>query len=385
MPVLGVDVGTVATEKRILIPHLHCVVDRSGHGSARLADQMRAEFPGPWRTLVKPLFTDRSLRDNLESLARYCTKMKVAYSDAWTGRTTKYVDTYEADWVDTVRLTLGTVGLENVYFSHGCAGLPIDQASLTAAPENSANLRPLAGLTGSEIGAIYYRKTMGADESGGTVALHGCRGDTEMQGGRLDARVVFVSPSDDLTLIRAKWSAQRSLAPMGASSFFQRRLGGAASTIAAFPDPLPFHVSNLRKNSKYQFANTACDLAQSLDLDDHTPVDEGADRRLHIERISTQTVNSDDMKPVAFPQVAHEFLERRTIRRRNNSTHTLVNELAVEPSAQHFALSGNRLGSRGRPIICDAAHAAPWLKRYFVFMIPDHKSVKYLMSHLSGA
>lgn len=381
---LGVDVGTVTTEKRILIPHLHCVVDRSGHDSGRLADQMRAEFPGPWRTLVKPLFTDRSLRDNLESLAGYCTKMKVAYCDAWTGRTTKYADLYEANWVETVRLTLGTVGLENLYFSHGCAGLPIDEASLTAAPENSEILRPSALSTGSEVGAIDHGETIG-DGSDGTIALHGCCGDAEMQSGRLDARGVFASPSNNLILIRAKGSAQRNLAPMGAPRFFQRRPGGAASTIATFPDPHPFHVSDLRKDSEDQFANTPCDLAQSLDLDDHTPVDEDADRCLHIERISTKPINGNDMKPIAIPQVAHEFLERRTIRRRNNSTHTLVNELAVEPSAQHFALSGNRLGSRGRPVICDAAHAAPWLKRYLIFMIPDHKSVKYLLSHLSGA
>ena len=378
---LGVDVATVASEHRILIPHLHCIVDRADHTPERLADEMKAEFPGPWRTLAKPLHADSSLRSNLESLSSYSTKMKVAYSDAWAGRTTKYADVYEPAWVDTVRSILISIGLENLYFSHGCTGLPSDDPSLTAASENPANLRLTACSTGSEIDSLDCTETIVGSGSSGAVALHGGGRDAEMHGGRLDAGRVLTSPSDNLILIRAKRAAQGSLAAMGPPSCFQRRPGGAASTVAAFLDAHPLHIRHLRENGEDQFSGSTRDLTQSLNLDDDAPIDELAHRCLHIEGVAAQTVNGYDMKPITVTNVAQEVSKCGTIRCRDDPAHALVNELAVETSAKHLSLSSNGLGCRGRPEICNAAHSAPWITRYQVFMSYDHNSVKYLMSH----
>ena len=147
---LGVDVATVASDRRILVPHLHCIVDRADHTPERLAEQMKAEFPGPWRTFAKPLFSDRPLSENLKSLAGYCTKMKAAYSDAWAGRSTKYVEVYENIWIDTLRMTLSSIGLDDLYFSHGGGRLPASDLSLTAVAENGRNPGSRGRLTGNE-------------------------------------------------------------------------------------------------------------------------------------------------------------------------------------------------------------------------------------------
>jgi hypothetical protein len=378
---LGVDVATVASDHRILVPHLHCIVDRADHTPERLAEQMKAEFPGPWRTLAAPLHSHRLLSNNLKSLAGYCTKMKVAYSDAWACRTTKYADIYEAPWVDTVRLSLSSIGLDNLYFSHGGGALPVSGTSLTAAAENPANLRLTACSTGSEIDAIDCTETIGGGGSSRAVALHGGRRDPEMQGGRLDAGRVLTPPSGNLILIRAKRTAQGRLAAMGPPGCCQRRPCRASSTVAAFLDPHSLHIRDLCEDGEDQFSHSTGDLAQSLNLDDDAPVDELAHRCLHIEGVPAQPVNGDDMKPVTVTNVAQEFSKCWTIRCRDDPAHALVNELAVETCAKHLSLSGNGLGRRGRPEICDAAHSAPWLIRYLIFMRQDHKSVKYLVSH----
>lgn len=378
---LGVDVATAASDFRILVPHLHCIVDRADHTPERLAEQIKAEFPGPWRTLAKPLHADRDLRSNLESLSSYCTKMKVAYSDAWAGRTTKYADFYESSWIETVRSTLTSIGLQNLYFSHGCAGLPFDATSSTAASRKPANLRLAACSTGNETDAIDCTEAAVGGCSGRAVALDGGRRDPEVQGGRLDAGPVLTPPSDNLMLIRAKRAAQGRLAAMGPPRRFQRRLGGAASTVAAFLDAHPLHIRHLREDGEDQFSHTTRDLAQTLNLDDDAHIDELAHRCLHIEGISPQTVNGDNMKPVTVTNEVQEFSKCWTICCRDDPAYALVDELAIESRAKHLSLGGNGLGGRGRPEIRDAAHSAPWLIRYIVFMIHYHKSVKYLVSH----
>jgi len=125
---LGVDVhGRLAVhdgddrrdKHRILVPHLHAVIDLSGHEPKRVSDELRAEFPGNWRTLGKSLYQGRANATNLEALASYSTKMKVAYSDSLGDRVTKFHGLYEPEWCETICSTLQGVGLDNLLFRYG--------------------------------------------------------------------------------------------------------------------------------------------------------------------------------------------------------------------------------------------------------------------------
>jgi len=105
--------------QRILLPHLHCVIDMREYSRAEVAAHFHAEFPGVWRTLGKSLYSDRTNQDNLTSLASYSTKFKVAYSDSYGDRPTKFGHLYENVWQETMMATLQSVGVEKMMFVHG--------------------------------------------------------------------------------------------------------------------------------------------------------------------------------------------------------------------------------------------------------------------------
>ncbi|MCI1141576.1 hypothetical protein MOP88_03230 [Sphingomonas sp. WKB10] len=128
LDVLGVDVHRLLAvhrdddrggKHRIIVPHLHAVIDSAGHEPRRVSDEIRAEFPGSWRTLGKSLYQGRANATNLESLASYSTKLKVAYSDSLGDRATKFHSLYEPEWCKTVCSTLQGVGLDNLLFRYG--------------------------------------------------------------------------------------------------------------------------------------------------------------------------------------------------------------------------------------------------------------------------
>lgn len=125
---LGVDVPALhATldnddrqhEQRILIPHMHCVIDLAEHSSRKVADELHAEFPGAWRILGKSLHAHRTIPQNLERLASYSTKFKVAYSDCLGDRATKFGTLYEVEWRESIVITLQAIGLGNLLFRYG--------------------------------------------------------------------------------------------------------------------------------------------------------------------------------------------------------------------------------------------------------------------------
>jgi hypothetical protein len=125
---LGVDVPALRCalddddrrhEQRILVPHLHCVIDLAQHTSRKVSEELRAEFPGVWRTLGKSLYDHQTIAENLRALASYATKLKVAYSDALGDRSTKFGTLYEPEWCDSLVSTLRTIGLSNLLFRHG--------------------------------------------------------------------------------------------------------------------------------------------------------------------------------------------------------------------------------------------------------------------------
>ena len=125
---LGIDVVALRSalddddrrqQRRVLVPHLHCVIDLAQHTSRKVSEELRAEFPGVWRTLGKSLYGHRTIAENLRSLASYSTKLKVAYSDSLGGRPTKFGTLYEPEWRDSFVGTLQAIGLSNLLFRHG--------------------------------------------------------------------------------------------------------------------------------------------------------------------------------------------------------------------------------------------------------------------------
>lgn len=107
------------TSPRILLPHLHCVIDLQTYSRAEVAEHFRSEFPGVWRTLGKSLYSHRTNEDNLTSLASYSTKFKVAYSDSYGDRATKFGHLYENVWQETMIATLRSIGVESMIYMYG--------------------------------------------------------------------------------------------------------------------------------------------------------------------------------------------------------------------------------------------------------------------------
>ena len=118
---LGIDVDAIEADQRVLIVHLHCVIDRGQHSAENVSDQFRAEFPGSYRVMAKPLSDDRSVSENLTRLAKYCTKFKVAYSDSWCDRNTRYAGRYEKEWVETIVSTIKNIGVDRMVYRYGGA------------------------------------------------------------------------------------------------------------------------------------------------------------------------------------------------------------------------------------------------------------------------
>jgi hypothetical protein len=116
---LGIDLSAVRADQRVLLVHLHCLIDCGQHLPDKVAEELRAEFPGSRRIMGKPLEAGRSVLENVARLASYSAKLKVAYCTAWGGVQTKYHELYEPEWVETMRQTLGTIGLDRLLFLHG--------------------------------------------------------------------------------------------------------------------------------------------------------------------------------------------------------------------------------------------------------------------------
>lgn len=116
---LGVRIEDVSDDERIMLIHLHCVIDRGPHSEEMVTHQLRAEFQGVRRVMGKPLSDERSVSENLRRLAGYSTKLKAAYCDSWGGRVTKFGTAYEPQWKTSIELTIRHLGLRNLLFIHG--------------------------------------------------------------------------------------------------------------------------------------------------------------------------------------------------------------------------------------------------------------------------
>ena len=119
----GIDLTPSRSEEekgRIVIPHLHCVIDIDRYHPSRVREEFAAQFPGYKRTFATKLHSFRPVKDNLETLGQYSTKLKLAYSNAWNTRQTKFGDPYEPEWISYIVMSLSHHGLDNLNFSYGC-------------------------------------------------------------------------------------------------------------------------------------------------------------------------------------------------------------------------------------------------------------------------
>jgi hypothetical protein len=119
MTELGVDVDALDNRTdRVVIVHLHCVLDHRGHRSrAAMMRDLRHQWPGNWRVHGAKLHEDKPVVVNLTNLASYSTKLKTTYSEAWQGRPTRFHQDYEATWRRWMEALIDDVGLHNLIVS----------------------------------------------------------------------------------------------------------------------------------------------------------------------------------------------------------------------------------------------------------------------------
>jgi hypothetical protein len=114
----GVD--DIAPDERVIIVHLHAVIDFRGHASPDvLLRDLRKTFPGHNRIDARRMHTDKTMTQNLERIADYCTKHMRAYS-VWgeeeDGRT-RFYNENEPEWRTWMDRLYASISLENTLFS----------------------------------------------------------------------------------------------------------------------------------------------------------------------------------------------------------------------------------------------------------------------------
>jgi hypothetical protein len=116
---LGVDVQALGVDHRILLPHVHAVMDVGQYRSEEVSEELRVPFRGHWRVLSKPLWTAGTVINNLSNLAGYSTKFVFRYSNGYIDERTKYGDPFESEWEQVVVHAINTVGVSKLTFSGG--------------------------------------------------------------------------------------------------------------------------------------------------------------------------------------------------------------------------------------------------------------------------
>lgn len=143
----GVDPATLTADQRLIITHLHVVVDCRGHPSpAILEKDIRAQWPGPRRVHSAKIKPDGTVADNLERLASYSTKLKFQYSQSWEGKNTKFFTAHEPEWKVWMQRLLDNVGLTKFVFASvtsRAAECPFLNEKTVAAQGNNEDCDPL--------------------------------------------------------------------------------------------------------------------------------------------------------------------------------------------------------------------------------------------------
>lgn len=113
MAALGVDTGSLATDERLIVVHVHLVLDGAGRAAdgdldgegwaGHVGCVLRATWMGPWRVLIKGLRTDQTVPEAVTRLHGYCHKDRRQYATGGLGDTpVRYGDHYEWSWTRLV-------------------------------------------------------------------------------------------------------------------------------------------------------------------------------------------------------------------------------------------------------------------------------------------
>jgi len=114
----GVDPDTLAPDQRVIVVHLHAVVDAKGHVSPeKFVRDARKFWPGARRVHSASIWTEGTVAENLERLASYSTKLRFQYSQSWDGTKTKFFMPYEPAWKAWMHRLHDNLGLSNLVIS----------------------------------------------------------------------------------------------------------------------------------------------------------------------------------------------------------------------------------------------------------------------------
>ncbi len=119
--------------------------------------------------------------------------------------------------------------------------------------------------------------------------------------------------------VSSERTAKADLTPMGAPCSRQRYPSRFSTGIAAFLDPVPLHICNLRQNSDNELPDAFCNGAKAKHFDRNTFVDQLAYGRLHIKGISAQPIDCCNMQHIAFSDIIEQGSKRRTISGRDST------------------------------------------------------------------
>ncbi len=123
MTALGVDTGSLAADERLIVVHVHLVLDGSGRASeddldgedwaGHVGRVLRAAWRGPWRVVIKGLRTDQTVQEAVTRLHGYCQKDRRQYATGGLGDApTRYGDAYEWSWSRFVTVAYAGINRE---------------------------------------------------------------------------------------------------------------------------------------------------------------------------------------------------------------------------------------------------------------------------------
>lgn len=114
----GVDPTTLTANQRVIVVHLHAVVDCKGHQSPdAFIKDIRATWAGPRRVHAVSIWTTGTVAEELDRLASYSTKLRLQYSQSWEGKNTRYYMAFEPAWKDWMVRLLNNLRLHNTILS----------------------------------------------------------------------------------------------------------------------------------------------------------------------------------------------------------------------------------------------------------------------------
>jgi len=116
---MGLQLDGFADTDRVILPHLHAVIDLGEYDRDRVVAQLKAEYPGPWRVHMTGLHTDKPVALNLELIAGYVTKQWFSYAKSYEGVRTKAIRPYEPEWRDCMLQVVGGLGYDLITFNKG--------------------------------------------------------------------------------------------------------------------------------------------------------------------------------------------------------------------------------------------------------------------------